>query len=165
MDALGTVDWVLLAVLGLSVLIGLWRGLVFEVLSLLGWVAAYFAAQWFSPAMAAHLPVGAPGSALNHAAAFIITFILALIVWSLAARLIRMAVTASPLSVLDRMLGAAFGLLRGLVLLLVVATLVAMTPVRKSPAWGESFGAAWLNAMLQGLKPVLPSEIAQHLPA
>jgi len=165
MDPLGTVDWILLGILGLSVLIGLWRGLVFEVLSLLGWVAAYFAAQWLSPAMADHLPVGAPGSALNQVAAFAVTFILALIVWGLAARLVRMLVNASALSIADRMLGAVFGLMRGLVLLLVVATLVAMTPVSRSPAWGRSHGAAWLNAMLQGLKPVLPSEIAQHLPA
>ena len=39
----------LLGVLLLSVLVGLVRGLVFEVLSLLGWVVAYFAAQWFAP--------------------------------------------------------------------------------------------------------------------
>ena len=165
MDALGTVDWILLAVLGLSVAIGVWRGLVFEVLSLLGWVAAYVAAQWLSPAMAERLPVGSPGSAVNQAAAFAVTFILALVVWALAARLVRMLVTASPLSGLDRLLGAVFGLLRGLVVLLALATLVAMTPVARSPAWGQSHGAAWLNAMLQGLKPVLPAEIAQHLPA
>ena len=165
MGLLGTVDWILLGILGVSVLIGLWRGLVFEVLSLLGWVAAYFAAQWFAPAVGARLPVGTPGSALNLVAAFALTFIVALIAWGLAARLVRMLVSASPLSVADRMLGAAFGLMRGLVLLLVIATLVAMTPAARSPAWGESQGAAWLDAMLQGLKPVLPSEIAQHLPA
>ncbi len=165
MDALGAVDWFLLAVLGLSVIIGVWRGLVFEVLSLLGWVAAYFAAQWFAPVMGGHIPVGAPGSAINHAAAFAVTFIAALIVWGLAARLVRLMITASPLSVPDRLLGAVFGLLRGTVVLLALATLVAMTPVARSPAWTQSHGAAWLSAMLQGLKPVLPAQVAQHLPA
>jgi len=165
MESLGAVDWVLLAVLGLSVLIGLWRGLVFEVLSLLGWVVAYFAAQWFAPVTAQHLPVGTPGSALNHAAGFVVTFVAVLIVWALAARLVRLLITASPLSVIDRVLGAGFGLLRGLVLLLAVATVVSMTPAARSPAWKQSHGAAWLHAMLQGLKPVLPEGIAQHLPA
>jgi membrane protein required for colicin V production len=163
--SLGTVDWILLGILALSVLIGLWRGLVFEVLSLLGWVVAYFAAQWFAPQMSAHLPVGAPGGAINHAAGFAVTFILVLVLWALAARLIKMLITASPLSALDRMLGAVFGLLRGLVLLLAIATVVWMTPAARSPAWSESRGAAWLHAMLQGLKPVLPVEVAQHLPA
>lgn len=165
MDSLATVDWILLAVLALSVVIGLWRGLVFEVLSLLGWVAAYLAAQWLAPAMSEHLPVGAPGGPVNHAAGFAVTFVLALIVWGLAARLVKLLISASPLSVVDRMLGAVFGLLRGLVLLLAVATLVAMTPAARSPAWSESRGAAWLSAMLQGLRPVLPDAIAQHLPA
>ncbi|MEW6705705.1 MAG: CvpA family protein [Pseudomonadota bacterium] len=165
MQSLGTVDWILLSILGLSVLIGLWRGLVFEVLSLLGWVVAYFAAQWFAPEVAPHLPVGTPGSALNHAAAFVATFVLVLVGWALAARLVRWLITASPLSLIDRVLGAGFGLLRGLVLLLVIATVVSMTPAARSPAWSQSHGAAWLAAMLQGLKPVLPVEIAQHLPA
>jgi hypothetical protein len=39
-----------------------------------------------------------------------------------------------------------------------------MTPAARSPAWQASHGAAWLAAALQGLKPVLPDAIAQHLP-
>ena len=35
-------------------LLGLWRGLVFEVLSLLGWVAAFLLAQWLAPRLAPH---------------------------------------------------------------------------------------------------------------
>jgi membrane protein required for colicin V production len=162
---LGAVDWILLAILGLSVLVGLWRGLVFEVLSLLGWVVAYFAAQWIAPAWAGHLPVGAPGSALNLAAAFALTFIGVLVAWAIAARLVKMLISASPLSGVDRLLGAVFGLLRGLVVLLAIATLIAMTPASRSQAWGESRGARALDALLQGLKPVLPNGIAQHLPA
>lgn len=49
MNDIGWVDWALLAVLLASVIVGLVRGLVFEVLSLLGWVAAYIAAQATSP--------------------------------------------------------------------------------------------------------------------
>ena len=59
----------MLALLALSIMVGLWRGLVFEVLSLLGWVAAYVAAQLFAPAAAVHLRVGAPGGALDLCAA------------------------------------------------------------------------------------------------
>ncbi len=165
MASLGAIDWVLFGILVLSVVVGLWRGLVFEVLSLLGWVVAYIAAQWFTPLTAAHLPIGAPGSAINHAAAFACTFVLALVVWMILTRLAKMLITASPLSMLDRTLGAGFGLLRGLVVLLAIATVVAMTPAARSEAWQSSQGAAWLTVMLQGLKPVLPAEVAQHLPA
>ena len=159
------VDIALLAVLGLSAVVGLVRGLVFEVLSLLGWVAAYFAAQWFAPALAPHVPVGQPGSALNHGAAFAAAFVAALIVWALLARLVRALIHATPLSVVDRILGALFGIARGMVVLLAVATVVGLTPLSKSTAWQASAGRSWLQAAMQVLKPVLPVQLSQHLPA
>ncbi|MCR5865298.1 MAG: CvpA family protein [Aquincola tertiaricarbonis] len=161
---LSWVDWALLAVLAVSVVVGLWRGLIFEVLSLIGWVAAYVAAQVLSPTVAPWLPIGTPDSAVNSGAAFAITFVLALMVWSLVARLVSLLVKATPLAFVDRVLGAGFGLMRGGVLLLALATVVALTPAARSPQWQESVGAAWLGAMLQELKPVLPVNVARHLP-
>lgn len=163
--ALGWVDWALAGLLALSIVVGLWRGLVFEVLSLVGWVAAYVAAQVLGSTVAPMLPLGSPGSALNQGAAFALVFVLALIVWALASRLLRLVIHATPLQVVDRVLGAGFGLLRGAVLLLALATVVSLTPAARSAAWQHSQGAAWLGAMLQSLKPVLPESLAQHLPA
>jgi len=165
LPALGWVDWALAAVLAVSIAVGLWRGLVFEVLSLLGWVAAYVAAQAFASSVAPLLPIGAPGSGLNQGAAFALVFVLALLAWALASRLLRLVIHATPLQVVDRVLGGGFGLLRGAVLLLALATVVSLTPVARSPAWQHSQGAVWLGALLQGLKPVLPESLAQHLPS
>ncbi|HUG22767.1 CvpA family protein [Piscinibacter sp.] len=164
MSDIGWVDLMFLGMLVLSVIVGLMRGLVFEVLSLLGWVAAYVAAQWLSPELAPHLPVGEAGSALNHAAAFACTFIVALIVWGIAARVLRMVIHATPLSGVDRVLGATFGMARALVVMLAIATVVAMTSLAHSQAWQQSRGAVWLNEALQGIKPALPPQIAEHLP-
>ena len=163
--ALAFFDWVLLAVAAVSVLVGLWRGFVFEVLSLAGWVAAWFAAQWASPQLAPHLPVGAPGSALNLAAALAICFVLALMVWSLLARLVRLLIHATPLSIFDRLLGAGFGALRAAVLGLVVVSVVALTPAAQSPAWRASLGVRGLTQALGVLKPLLPAEVARWLKA
>ena len=163
MPALGWVDWTLLALLVLSVVVGLWRGLVFELMSLVGWVVAYVAAQLYSPWVAAHLPVGLPGSAVNQGAGFALTFVGVLIAWALLARLVRLLVHATPLTLIDRTLGAAFGLARGGVLLLALATLVAFTPAARSQPWQDSQGAAWLRVALQGIKPVLPAEVARYL--
>ncbi|HEX6362658.1 MAG TPA: CvpA family protein [Albitalea sp.] len=164
MTALGWVDWMFLAILAVSVVVGLWRGLVLEVLSLLGWIAAYLAGQWFAPDVAPHLPVGRTGSALNHAAAFVVVFIAVLVVWTLLARLLRMAIHASPLGPLDRVLGATFGLARALVVMLAITTVVLLTSLAQSQAWRVSHGAAWLGGALREIKPVLPPPIAQHLP-
>lgn len=163
-SALSWVDGMLLAVLVISVVVGLWRGLVFELMSLVGWVAAYVAAQALSPQLAVWVPIGTPGSALHQGAAFAATFVLALMAWSLLARLLRMVVHATPLTFIDRLLGAGFGLLRGAVLLLALTTVVALTPAVRSAAWQESRGAAWLGAALQSIQPWLPDEVARHLP-
>ena len=162
---IGGLDWALLAVLLLSVIVGLWRGLVFELLSLAGWVAAFIAAQWFAPTVAPWLPLGTPGSALNFALAFAVTFVVALLIWAMASKLVRLLIHATPLQPIDRLLGAVFGLVRGLVLLLVVTTLVLLSPARSSAAWKQSQGAAWLTALFHGLKPMLPAPLADRLPA
>jgi membrane protein required for colicin V production len=166
MDIVSQIGWVdaaLIAVLAISVIVGAIRGFVFELLSLVGWVAAWFAAQWFSPQVAPYIPVGTNGSALNLAVAFAAVFIAALIVWAIAARLIRLVLHATPLSIVDRGLGVVFGLLRGVVLLLAVAVAVSLTPATKSMAWQQSRGAGVLAALLEGLMPLLPPQVAGHL--
>jgi membrane protein required for colicin V production len=183
---LGWVDLAFLGLLLVSVLLGLWRGLVFELMSLVGWLVAYVAAQTWAADVAARLPaisllppasglvgdLGAAGAAMTaampsanqHAAGFALVFLAALIAWSLLAKLVRMLVQATPLTVVDRALGAGFGLLRGVVVLLVLVTVLAYTPAAKAQAWQHSHGAAWLTAALQQFKPLLPAELVKHLP-
>lgn len=162
---LGWLDWTLLAVLAISLLFGLMRGFVFECLSLAGWVVAWFAAQWAAPLLAHTLPIGEPGTPLNHGVAFVLSFIAALIVWSLLSRLARMLIHATPLSLIDRFLGAGFGVLRGMVILLALASVVAMSPAAKAETWQRSQGARILSQTLTALKPLLPPSAAQLLPA
>jgi membrane protein required for colicin V production len=161
---IGWVDLFFAGVLLLSIIAGLVRGLVFEVLSLVGWLVAYIGAQWLSPEIAPHLPVGKPGSALNLAAAFASAFIVVLLAWGLVARLVRLLVRATPLSLVDRVLGAGFGLARGAVVLLVITTLVMLSSFAHSKAWRDSRGAVWAGEALQGIKPMLPAQLAGHLP-
>ena len=79
MQQLGWVDLVMLGVLLLSLALGLWRGFVLEVLALIGWVVAYFAAQWLAPVWAPQLPLGEPSSNLNYAASFALAFVVVMV--------------------------------------------------------------------------------------
>ena len=146
----------MLGVVAFSALVGLWRGFTFELLSLAGWFFAYFAARWAQPWVAAELPIGERGSLLNQGAAFACAFIVVLIAWSFVARGISALVKKTPLSPLDRLFGAAFGVLRAGIVLLAFATLIGYTPAARSPAWRESAGAAMLEAALRALLPLLP---------
>jgi len=163
-SGIGLVDLAMLAVLGVSVVIGLVRGLLFEVMSLVGWVIAYVAARWFAPDLAAQLPIGTAGSHLNHGLAFAGIFVATVIAWSLLARLVRLLLHATPLSLIDRVGGGAFGLLRGGLLLLVLATVVRYSPAAQSPLWQASVGAGWLAQVLAALQPLLPADVGPWLP-
>ena len=158
---IGWVDIAMGAFLALSVVVGLMRGVVFELLSLTGWFAAYFAARWFAPLVLPYVQVGAPESNLNQGIALVSVFIAALVIWSLVARLARLLIRATPLSAPDRLLGSGFGLLRGVLVLMVVVLVVGVTPAATSAGWHRSKAAVWLNAAVQEVRPWLPFQVIQ----
>src|SRR5262249_3424937 len=129
-----------------------------------GWVVAYVGAQWLAPEVAPHLPIGRPGSAVNLGAAFALAFIVVLLVLGLVARLGGLLLDAAPLRLGDRALRAGLGLARGRVVLLVITTLVMLSWFAESKPWRESRAAAWAGEALQGIKPMLPAQLASHLP-
>ncbi len=157
-------DWMFLAVLVASLALGAWRGLVYEVLSVLGWIAAFVLAQWLAPDAAAWLPMGGSGDAVRYAAGFVLVFVVAAFAAGIVAWLLKKLVEAAGLRPVDRTLGAAFGLVRGAVLLLAAAVVVNMTPLRSGQWWMESTGAGVSTTVLKGLKPVLPERFGQYLP-
>jgi len=157
-------DWVFLAVLAASFVVGLWRGLVYEVLSVMSWVAAFVVAQWLAPDAAAVLPVQHAPEAGRYAVGFVAVFLVVVFTGGLIAWLTKKLIDSVGLRPIDRTLGAAFGLVRGAVLLLVVAIVVNMSPARRYGWWTESKGAAASLAVLRGLKPVLPERFGRYLP-
>lgn len=162
---LATLDWVILAVLLASAVLGLWRGLVYEVLSVLSWIAAFLLAQWFAPAVAAWLPMGGTGEALRYAAGFLLVFIGAVFAGGLLAWLTRKMIEAVGLRPVDRALGGLFGLVRGALVVLVLAVVVHLAALQHGEWWTESMAAGVATAALRGLKPVVPESFAAYLPA
>lgn len=159
-----TLDWIFLAILVISLVVGAWRGLVYEVLSLLNWIAAFVLAQWFAPEVGLWLPIAGASEVVRYGAGFMLVFVAALFAGGLVAFVVRKLVAAIGLRPVDRVLGAAFGLARGVVVVLVVGVLVGMTPWRTHDWWQESTGAQVAIVSLHGLKPVLPQEFGKYLP-
>ena len=161
---MAVLDWVFVGVLALSFLVGAWRGLVYEVLSVISWIAAFIVAQWLAPEAAEWLPVQRAPEAGRYAMGFIVVFIAVVFAGALLAWLTKKLIEAVGLRPVDRTLGAAFGLVRGAILLMAVAVVVNMSPARSALWWTESKGAGVSLAALKGLKPVLPERFGQYLP-
>ena len=158
-----TLDWVLAGVLVFSLLVGASRGLVYEVLSVLGWAVSFYCAQWLAPQVAFMLPLQSASAPVRHAAAFVLVFIAAVFAAGLLASLVRQLVESIGLRPVDRTLGAAFGVLRGVILLLAATVVMDMTGLKSSAWWQESWGAQTLTLALAGVKPLLPEPFARYL--
>lgn len=156
-------DWVLLAALLLSVLIGLWRGLVYEVLSVAGWVLAFVLAQAFAEQAAAWLPLDGLSPPMRLAAGFVLVFVLVAFAAGLLAWLVQKLVASVGLRPVDRVLGGAFGLLRGLVILLALALVVSVTQMQGAAWWSGSVTASALSVSLHEIKPLLPEAVARYI--
>jgi len=163
-NAVPLLDWVWLAVLIVSLVLGAMRGLVYEVISAVGWLAAFFCAQWFASEVGAWLPIGDAGAPWRYAAGFVLVFIGVAFVGGLLAWSMRKMIVAVGLRPVDRTLGAVFGVLRGATLVLAVAVVVHLLSMTDNALWRESRAVAWIDAALQSLKPVLPEKLATYLP-
>lgn len=161
---MAALDWIFVAVLAVSFLVGAWRGLVYEVLSVMSWIAAFVLAQLLAPDAARWLPVQRAPEAGRYAIGFIVVFIAVVFAGALLGWLTKRLVQAVGLRPVDRTLGAAFGLIRGAVLLMAVAVVINMSPARTAVWWTGSKGAAMAMAALEGLKPVLPERFGKYLP-
>jgi membrane protein required for colicin V production len=161
---MASIDWILVAVLAASMLLGAWRGLVYEVLSVMGWIAAFLLAQWFAPDVAEKLPMQNSGETLRYAAAFVLVFIVSVFVAGLISALMKKIISVVGLRPVDRILGATFGLFRGLILLLAFSVVVHTTALQESDWWLESQGGAMLMNLLKGLRPMLPEKFGAYLP-
>jgi len=167
MPAFNWIDWLCFAIIGLSLLLGLWRGLIYEVFALIGWIAAFLLAQHYAsaaqPVLTAHLPLQGWGQAAHYALAFVLLFVAVLLLSALAAWVCKQLTAAVGLKPVDRFLGACFGLLRAVLILLTLTALAHLTPLTQDAAWRSAPSAVQLDRSLAEVKPLLPAKIQAYL--
>ncbi|MBV8046104.1 MAG: CvpA family protein [Paludibacterium sp.] len=158
-----TLDFIALAILLGSVVVGLVRGLVVEVLSLGAWLIAFWCAKQFAPSMTGFVPSALAGHGLRMVAAFIAVFFVA---W-LASCLLRAVLTglldSAGLGGVNRILGAGFGLARGALVLVVLTLIAGLTDLPREPVWRNALLAPPLEAGALALRPWLPPILAGSL--
>ncbi len=110
-------DYLLIAIVGLSMVLSLWRGFVREVISLIGLVTAFFAASRASGMAADLMHSWVPNTTVANITGFILVFVAVMVVVALIGALIRKLVDMADLTATDRTLGMFFGFARGLLLI------------------------------------------------
>ena len=161
---MSTLDWIFVVVVLGSLLLGAWRGLVYEVLSLLGWLVAFVVARTWAQEVAVWLPLDGWDMQLRYAAGFVLLLVGSMFAWGVISWLSKQLIEAVGLRPVDRTLGALFGVLRGGLLLLVLALVIQYTPLHKALWWQDSVLAPWLTEALGWVLPALPQEWGQYLP-
>jgi membrane protein required for colicin V production len=156
-------DYGVLAVVAASVLLGLWRGVVSEVLALAAWVAGFVAARAWAESVSKLFAGVVSEPALRYAAGFAVVMLAVLIAFALARLLLKLLLRAVGLGLVDRLLGAGFGVLRGMLIVLVAVLIAGMTALPHAAWWQESSLAPPLETAVVAAKPWLPREIAKRI--
>ncbi len=156
------VDLITLAVIILSVLIGIFRGFIREALDLASWIAAFAVAVLFVE------PVGellTPYVAAPHARTFLAgggLFLGTLIVGGLISFVIGYFIRRTGLSLTDSLLGMAFGLGRGAALMVALALVVGLTPLPQTPYWQSAQATPLLTLAALQVVALMPPEVAKE---
>ncbi|MBK1717921.1 CvpA family protein [Thiocystis violacea] len=132
------VDYAILAIILLSALVGVARGLIREVLSLGTWILALAVAWLFHKEVANLLVSQLSDPSVRIAVAFLGLVLLTLVLGAILAAVLTAVVDKVGLTSLDRLLGFAFGGARGVLLVAMAVFLVALTPIPSDPMWRES---------------------------
>lgn len=147
--AFNEADWVIIAILGFSAVISLWRGFVREAISLGLWVVAFAIAMTFSPSLAHLLNNWITVESVQKVIAFAGLFIATLFVGGLVSQLLSALVKKVGLGALDRLLGMLFGILRGCIIIVVVIILLPQVIAVDQQLWWNQSALIPHFAMLE----------------
>ncbi|MCB6185259.1 CvpA family protein [Leeia sp. TBRC 13508] len=154
-----SLDYLAIAVVSISVLLGVMRGFIKETLSLLTWFFAYFLAQTFYLDVVEWLPDDIPGIALKFLTAFLLVLLAGWLLMSLITIAVGEFVKQTGLTTLDRVFGVLFGLARGLFVLTVLTIMAGLTKIPQTAFWKESAISSPMEAVAVEVKPYLPQQL------
>jgi len=158
------VDIVIIALLAGAVLLGFRKGLVREIVGIIALVAAFFIALLAHKAAAGGLLKAFPRMpvAIAPTAGFIVMFLAAFGVITLAGWLMAKVIKASPLDFADKLGGMAIGLFKGVLGISILLMLLALVPLPKEVTQKMDRSAAirsirkvapWVYEKTKGLWP------------
>jgi len=159
------VDYVIIGIIALSALIGLARGLVREVISLVVWIAALAAAWLFYEPLALELTPWISTPSIRIGVAVLMLVFGVLIAGAILGYLLTTLVDKTGLSGTDRLLGVVFGAARGAVLVALVVFLASLTPITQDPWWDQSQLLDQFKILADWMLEQVPPDVTERIKA
>jgi len=156
-------DYTALAVIGLSVLVSIFRGAVREIMALASWIGSGYIAVQFSPVASGLLPSALSNPTIRIAVAFVVLLLVSLLLFALVSLAVSQLVRKAGLSSIDRTVGAFFGFLRGVVVLVLLVLVAGLTPLPRDPAWRNATFSPPLEALAIYARGFLPEAFAARI--
>ena len=156
-------DYTVIAIVVASMVLGVWRGVVGEIIALVAWILAFLAAKMFGGEVAQLFLSSIADPAMRIVAAWVAVFVVVLILMALLRLAVHGLLKALGLSLTDRLLGIVFGLARGLIIVLALVAVGGMTMVAKEKWWSEAYFSAPLETAVLAGKPWLPPEVSKRI--
>jgi len=157
-------DLIVLLIVGVSSLLGLLRGLLKELLSLVAYVLAFLAALWWGADVAVQFEPWIDHALIRMGAAYGLVFLAALLVVGLVNLAAGLLVQKTGLTPADRGLGLLFGLLRGLLVVFVAVALIGHTELTREPWWQDAALSKPAVTGVQVIKSRMPPALAAWVP-
>jgi len=156
-------DYVVIGIVAASLLLGLWRGVVGELVALAAWVLAFLAAFEFGAEVGAAIFSGIADPAMRSLAGCALIFVAVLVVMALVRLAASGFIKALGLTVSDRLLGLVFGVVRGVLIVLVAVAIGGLTPAPKQSWWKEATLSGPLETGVLVGKTWLPDDLAKRI--
>lgn len=153
-------DYLIVAVLAISSILSLIRGFVREAISLVVWIVAGAVALTFAPKVAPALAPLITVETLRTPAAFLILFVIVIVLGSIASFVIGHALSRGGLSGTDRVVGLVFGFARGVVIVAVLVLLGGLTPLTQETWWRGSEFLPYIEPVASWLRGILPRDLS-----
>jgi membrane protein required for colicin V production len=154
-------DYAVIAIVLLSALVGWWRGFMYELFSLIGWLAAYIVARTFSAELLPYVPAAVGEHNARAAVAFAALFIATLIVGALFAWFLARLAKFAGLSGMDGKFGAIFGMLRGCLVVIALVWLGGLSDLPQLPFWRNALSSKPLQEAALYAQDYLPEKPAK----
>ena len=150
-------DYFFIFIIFLSLLVGCYRGFTRELLSLIGWILAFYFAHLFSGNLLKYVPFKF-GEHINFIIIYMVIFVIILLLAAFVASLLNSLIKNVGLGFLNIIMGSIFGFMRGILITFIIIFLIEKTTFISDVRLADSISVPVIKSLINKTLSYLPHE-------